>query len=99
MKSILKFIRGVFVAFVYFTLGMFAVYFVAVVVSSGYESRVVDGEIKRAWHVRLPGYEEYLDIDSNPLVHRRRFIMRAYYRVGPWFDPDPAVREEPECKP
>lgn len=99
MKSILNFIRRVFAAFVYFTLVMFAVYFVGVAISSGYEYRVVEGQIKRAWHVRLPGYEEYLDIDSTPLVHRRRFIMRAYYRIGPWFEPEPAVREEPECNP
>jgi len=99
MNRIFQFVKGVFSAFVYFTLGVAAVYIVAVIVSSGYEYRIVDGQPKRAWMVRLPGYEEYLDFDSTPLVHRRRFIMRAYYRVGPWFDPEPAIREEPECKP
>ena len=99
MKSILKFVQGVFTAFVYFTLGVVIMYTTVVIISSGYEYRFVDGQPKRAWMVRLPGYQEYLDIDSTPPVYRQRFIMRAYYRVGPWFDSEPAIREEPECKP
>jgi hypothetical protein len=99
MKAILKFIRGVFSAFVYFMLGVAIMYATVVVITSGYEYRLVDGQPKRAWMVRLPGYQDYLDLQSTPLVHRSRFVMRAYYRVGPWYDPEPAIREEPECKP
>jgi hypothetical protein len=59
-----------------------------VVITSGYQCRLVDDEIKRAWMVRLPGYRNYLDHRADPPVVRRYFTIFAYYRVGPWIKPE-----------
>lgn len=99
MKSILRFLKAVFNGLCFIAYGAAIVYAALVVITSGYEHRLVDNQIKRAWHVRLPGYQEYLDLESSPPVHRTRFVIGAYYRVGPWIEPDPILREEPDASP
>lgn len=99
MKTILNFLKSVgrvLALFVFFVAGIYVAF---TILSSGYEYEYVGNKLMRAWHVRLPGYQPYLDIDSEPLVHRERFVMRAYYRVGPWIDQEPALREEPDASP
>lgn len=74
--------------FVKSLLGMFfGLWAFIVVISSGYEYRLVDDEIKRAWMVRLPGYRYYTDLNEPPR-DRKYFTMFAFYRVGPWIDPE-----------
>lgn len=74
-----------FLAFV----AMFLVWYSTLVIfTSGYEYSVVNGEVKRAWMVQLPGYKPYIDLNDEPPVLRYVFTIRADYRVGPWLDPE-----------
>lgn len=59
-----------------------------VMLSSDWEYRLVNNEVKMAYMVRLPGFREYIDLDATPPVVRRKFSMWAYYRVSPWYTPD-----------
>lgn len=58
-----------------------------IVATSGWHYALVDGEEKRCFSVRLPGYEEYTDWEHG-LAIRQRFSLRALYRLGPWIDPE-----------
>lgn len=88
MNRITKFVAGVVRSFLLLVFVTVAFYAALVILTSGYEYRQVGDQVKRAWHVRLPGYEQYLDINVKPAVYRERFIMKKYYRVGPWIDPE-----------
>ncbi len=82
-----------------------AVLLCSLVVSSGWNYALVDGEVKRCWCVHLPGYEEYTDWNhNNEIAIRRIFSMHAAYRLGPWIEPEwtkPPVDSVPlpESKP
>jgi len=88
MNHILKFVAGLVrgLCLFVFTVGTF--YTAIVIFTSGYEYRLVGEQVKRAWHVKLPGYESYLDINSKPPVYRERFTMRKQYRISEWIDPE-----------
>lgn len=58
-----------------------------VVHDSGWRYGLVDGEIKRAWTVYLPGFNQYTEMAEPPVV-QSYFSMRSPYRVGPWIDPE-----------
>ena len=68
---------------------MFVVWYSTLLIfTSGYDYALVDGQVKRAWMIKLPGYEPYIDLNKDPPVLRYVFSVRANYRVSPWFDPE-----------
>lgn len=99
MKTIINFVKSVFQALCAFCFGVGILYTALVIFTSGYEYRLVENKVMRAWHVQLPGYHPYLDLNSKPPVWRQRFIMRSFYRVGPWLAPEFPQNEEPSAKP
>jgi hypothetical protein len=83
----------VFIAELLFCLGAFVamllgMWMCIVLLTSDWEYRLVNNEAKMAYFVRLPGYREYIQLDHEPPVVRKKFSMRAYYRVSPWYDPE-----------
>jgi hypothetical protein len=87
-------------ALLYFFCGLLGCY-LSLTLASGrwhYELRP-DGSVKRAWHVRGPGYQEYIRLHTNPPVIQSRFTMGAFYRVGPWIDPEWVNDAQPANRP
>lgn len=58
------------------------------VISGGWQYADVDGKEMRAWTIRLPGFEEYIDWEHGETEVRRVFSIKAKYRVGPWIEPE-----------
>ncbi len=62
-------------------------YILLALTMSGWQHKWIDGEIKRAWCLPMPGYLSYIDLNTEPPVVRRYFSMRGRWRVTPWLEP------------
>lgn len=57
-----------------------------ILMGSDWKYELVDGKVKRAWAVLLPGYDEFLDLNQEPPAMTSVFSLRKQYRVSPWLD-------------